>query len=152
MSDVPELLNIGLLSDSNGVGAATRDLLASQSFAEFIKYEEDKLLLAQGSEPDSVYFTISGLFHAVSHANEQTPQRLLGRIEPGQFIGEVSLLDSESTASASVKAMKDAQALRMSRKAFGEFCKAHPEEALEFVTALAKGLAIRLRGANEKVL
>ena len=152
MSDVEALLNKGLLASSEGVSSDTRALLASQNFSEIIHYEEDTLLLQQGGRPDSLFFTLSGLFHAISHANAQTPQRLLGRIEPGEFIGEVSLFDSETTASASVKAMKDATALRMTREAFADFCKAHPEQALEFVTSVAKGLAARLREANEKLL
>jgi hypothetical protein len=37
-------------------------------------------------------------------------------------------------------------------EAFEAFCKTHPTQALEFVSSLAKGLAGRLRAANEKVL
>ena len=149
MSDVEELLNQGLLSQENGVSAETRALLTSESFSEVVNYKEDTLIVTQGGEPDALYFTISGVFHAISHANEQAPQRLLGRIEPGEFIGEVTLFDSESKASASVKAMRNASALRVTPEAF---CKSHPAQALEFVSSLAKGLAGRLRAANEKVL
>ena len=109
-------------------------------------------MLHRGGEPDALYFTISGVFHAISHANEQAPQRLLGRIEPGEFIGEVTLFDSETKASASVKAMRNASALKVTPESFAAFCKSHPAQALEFVPSLAKGLASRLRAANEKVL
>lgn len=152
MSDVESLLNRGLLSDAEGVSQETRELLASENFSEIIRYKEDTLIVVQGQEADALYFTLSGLFHAVSHSNIEAPQRLLGRIEPGEFIGEVSLFDHESKATASVKAMRDASALRMSREAFADFCKNHPVNALEFVTAAACGLAKRLRSANEKVL
>ncbi len=152
MSDVEELLNQGLLSEENGVSAETRALLTSESFSEVVNYQEDTLIVTQGGEPDALYFTISGVFHAISHANEQAPQRLLGRIEPGEFIGEVTLFDSETKASASVKAMRNASALKVTPESFGAFCKSHPAQALEFVSSLAKGLASRLRAANEKVL
>ena len=137
MSDVEELLNQGLLSEENGVSAETRSLLTSENFSEVVNYQEDTLIVTQGGEPDALYFTISGVFHAISHANEQAPQRLLGRIEPGEFIGEVTLFDS---------------ALKVTPESFGAFCKSHPAQALEFVSSLAKGLASRLRAANEKVL
>lgn len=152
MSDIESLLNQGLLSDSEGVSTETRELLASENFSQVVHYDQETFLVTQGAKPDAVYFTLSGLFHAVSHANIEAPQRLLGRIQPGEFIGEVSLFDPESTGTASVKAMKDATALRMPRSAFDDFRKAHPAAALEFVTALAHCLARRLRDANEKVL
>ncbi len=152
MSDVEQLLNQGLLADSAGVSPETRALLASENFSEILNFEEETLIVRQSGQPDALYFTLSGLFHAVSYANPQAQQRLLGRIEPGEFICEVTLFDAESRASASVKAMKDASALRMSRESFKAFCEAHPSQALEFVGAVARGLAVRLRVANEKVL
>lgn len=152
MSQTSELLNCGLLSESTGVSTETRALLASESFSEIIKYTEDTLVLQQGQEPGAIYFTISGLFHAVSHANQQTPQRLLGRIEAGEFIGEISFFDSTADTSASVKAMKNAIILKISKNNYRALCKAHPSQALEFTCAVAIGLARRLRNANEKVL
>ena len=152
MSETSELLNCGLLSESAGINTETRALLASESFSEIIKYTEDTIILQQGQELDSIYFTISGLFHAVSHANQQTPQRLLGRIEPGEFIGEISFFDSTAHASASVKAMKNAIVLKIQRENYKALCKAHPAQALELTAAVATGLARRLRDANEKVL
>jgi CRP-like cAMP-binding protein len=152
MSDVEDLLNKGLLAESQGVSSETRELLASENFSEILHFDQETLIIIQGGEPGGLYFTLSGLFHAVSHTNLDAPQRLLGRIEPGEFIGEVSLFDRDSKATASVKAMKDASALSMTRASFRAFCKSHPVQALEFVTAVAHGLAARLRSANEKVL
>ena len=152
MSETTELLNCGLLSESAGITRETRALLASESFSEIIKYGEDTIILQQGQESDSIFFTISGLFHAVSHANEQTPQRLLVRIEPGEFIAEISFFDSNAPASASVKAMKNAILIKINRDNFNALCAAHPAQALELTCALATGMARRLRIANEKVL
>jgi CRP-like cAMP-binding protein len=152
MSETTELLNCGLLSESAGINRETRALLASESFSEIIKYGEDTIILQQGQGSDSIYFTIAGLFHAVSHANEQTPQRLLGRIEAGEFIAEISFFDTTAPASASVKAMKNAVLLKVSRENFNAMCEAHPAQALELTRALATGMARRLRAANEKVL
>ena len=68
------------------------------------------------------------------------------------FGATVTLFDPESTASASVKAMKNASTLKITPESYKAFCKTHPAQALELVSALAKGLASRLRAANEKVL
>ena len=152
MSDLEELLNCGLLSDENGISSETRALLTSENFSQVVNYKEDTFIVTQGSEPDALYFTLSGIFHAISHANPQSPQRLLGRIEAGQFVGDITLFDPESTASASVKAMKNASTLKITPESYEAFCKTHPSQALELISALAKGLAARLRVANEKVL
>ena len=152
MSETTELLNCGLLSESAGINTETRALLASESFSEIIKYDEESIILRQGEQSDSIYFTISGLFHAVSHANEQSPQRLLGRIEAGEFIAEISFFDPASPVSASVKAMKNATLLKITKANFNDMCRAHPAQALELTRALAAGMARRLRIANEKVL
>jgi len=152
MSDLSDLLNKGFLSDAEGVSSETRALLASESFSEILVFPEDIFITQQGKQPDALYFTLDGLFHAISHANRDAPQRLLGRIEGGQFIGEVSLVDSESKASASVKALRNSRALRMTREALDAFCENHPAHAIEFVMAVAKQLGRRLRQANEKVL
>lgn len=152
MSDLSELLNKGLLSDAEGVSGETRALLAGESFSEILSFPEDTFITIQGKQPDALYFTLEGLFHAISHANRDAPQRLLGRIESGQFIGEVSMVDAESKASASVKALRNSRALRMTRESLTAFCLNHPANAIEFVLAVAKQLGRRLRQANEKVL
>ncbi len=152
MSEITELLNCGLLAESSGVHTETRALLASENFSEIIKYEADTIILEQGQESGSVYFTISGLFHAVSHANQQNPQRLLGRIEAGEFIAEISFFDPTAHVSATVKAMKNAILLKISKDNYNALCKAHPAQALELTCALAAGMAQRLRSANEKEL
>ena len=77
MSDLEELLNCGLLSDENGISSETRALLTSDNFSQVVNYKEDTFIVTQGSEPDALYFTLSGIFHAISHANPQSPQRLL---------------------------------------------------------------------------
>lgn len=152
MSDLENLLNTGLMSNENGISPETRGLLIDSNFSQVVNYQEDTFIVTQGSEPDALYFTLSGVFHAISHANAQAPQRLLGRIEAGQFVGDITLFDPESTASASVKAMKNASTLKITPDSFKAFCETHPAQALELVSALARGLAARLRAANEKVL
>lgn len=151
-AEISKLLNIGLLSDDAGVSPQTRNVLAGQNFSEMLRFSQDTFLTFQGKEGDGLYFTVSGLFHAISHADTDVPQRLLGRIEPGEFIGELSIVDPGDPASASVKALKNSQVMKMTRESYDAFCASHPSEALEFLKSVAKQIARRLRRANEKQL
>lgn len=143
---------MGYLSQDNGIDDATRKILANEEFTEIVFFSQDTIIIEQAKKPDALYFTLDGIFHAISHANPSAPHRLLGRIEPGQFIGEICLVDSKSQASASVKAMRNASALKMKPEAFQALSGAHPEAALQFLHAVARQLAARLRVANEKLL
>jgi len=151
-SEFEVLLNMGVLSEEEGVSDETRRILAEKDFTEVLTLEEETLLIRQGSKPEALFFTIDGTFHAISHANPEAPNRLLGRIESGQFIGEVCLVDPKSKASPSVKAFPQSMVLKMKPEAFGELCEAHPAAANEFLLAVSRQLAKRLREANERVL
>lgn len=152
MNQAEELLDSGYLSREHGVSDTTRHLLAKEDFTEIVAFDQDTILVRQGEKPDALYFSLDGIFHAISHANPSVPNRLLGRIEPGQFIGEGCLVDSESKASATVKALRAAMALKMKPEAFSSLCEAHPSEAVEFLMAISRQLVKRLREANERVL
>ncbi len=152
MSDIEILLDMGYLSQENGVSDTTRSVLANQEFTRIVYFDQDTIIIRQGQRPDALYFTLEGIFHAISHANPSAPYRLLGRIEPGQFIGEVCLVDSNSKASATVKAMRHACALELNPTAFQGLSEAHPAAAVQFLFAVARQLATRLRQANEKLL
>jgi|GEM_PF-1422096 len=147
-----ELLNMGVLSEEEGVSDETRHILAEKDFTEVVTIAEETLLVKQGTKPDALFFTIDGKFHAISHANPEAPNRLLGRIGVGQFIGEVCLVDPKSKASASVKAFPRSMVLKMKPEAFGELCETHPKAANEFLLAVARQLGKRLKEANERVL
>lgn len=151
-SEFEILLDMGILSREEGISDETRHILAEKDFTEILSIGEETLLVKQGSRPEALFFTISGKFHAISHANPQAPNRLLGKIGEGQFIGEVCLVDPKSKASATVKAFPNSMVLKMKPEAFESLCRSHPEAANEFLLAVARQLAKRLREANERVL
>jgi CRP-like cAMP-binding protein len=143
---------MGVLAEEAGISEATREILAEEDFTEIVTYDKETILIKQGDRPDALYFTIDGIFHAISSANAQAGNRLLGRVEAGQFLGELSLVDPSSQASATVKAFPHAMVLKMKPKSFDDFIEAHPKAANEFLLAVARQLAKRLREANERIL
>lgn len=152
MEDILTLLDKGVLSQRSGVSAQTREILAGGNFTEIVTFPQDTVIIKQGTRPDALYFTICGVFHAISHANPNAANRLLGRIQEGQFIGEVCLVDPLGKASATVKALRQAMALKLDPAAFDHLREKHPAAAFEFLLAVARQLAGRLREANERTL
>ncbi|CAN5489386.1 hypothetical protein BH23VER1_BH23VER1_11230 [soil metagenome] len=149
MTEIEVLLNRRYLSDEEGVSGKTRALLAGEQFCEIMTFDRETVLIEEGAPQNDLYFTLQGLFHASSVRNPRATHRLLGRIQPAEFIGEVSVIDGTGTASATVKAMQDAMVLRMPQESFQLFCEEYPTNALEFLRAIAKQLCDRLRKANE---
>lgn len=152
MEDILTLLNKGVLSSQAGVSDETRAILASEDFTEIVTFPQDTVIIKQRTRPDALYFTICGVFHAISNANPNASHRLLGKIDAGQFMGEVCVVDPNGKASATVKAMKDSMALKMQPNAFDLLREKHPQAAFEFLLAVARQLAKRLRDANERTL
>ncbi|MEM0965000.1 MAG: cyclic nucleotide-binding domain-containing protein [Verrucomicrobiota bacterium] len=152
LRDFEILLDTGILSTEEGISDETRRILAEEDFTEIVSIKKETILVEQGTRPEALFFTIDGKFHAISHANPDAPNRLLGRIGEGQFIGEVCLVDPTSKASATVKALPDSMVLKMKPEAFESLCKSHPVAANEFLLSVARQLAKRLREANERVL
>ncbi len=146
------LLDKGYLSSRAGVSETTRTILAGEEFTEIITFPQDTTLIEQGSRPEALFFTLTGIFHAISHTNPNALHRLLGRIEPGQFIGEVCLVDTDGKASATVKALRESVALKIKPEGFLGLRDKEPAAAMELLLAVARQLAKRLRDANERTL
>ncbi len=149
MTEIEVLLNRRYLSDEAGVSSETRAMLAGEQFCEIIEFDRDTVIIEEGTPQVDLYYTLEGLFHASSVRNPRSTHRLLGRIQPAEFIGEVSVVEGSNDASATVKAMQHARALRMPRESFDLMCEQHPVNALELLKVITKQLAARLRKANE---
>ncbi|MDG2124264.1 MAG: cyclic nucleotide-binding domain-containing protein [Verrucomicrobiales bacterium] len=153
MTEIEVLLNRRYLAQEAGVSDKTREILAKEEFTEVISFDKETEIVSEGTIADALYFTLNGGFHASSRNNAKGVTRLLGTIEPAEFIGEVTLLEgTETLASATVKASPQSRVLRMPVEKYESFCKEHPAEALEFVKAIGKQLCKRLRHANATLL
>ncbi len=152
MTEIEVLLNRRFLSQEEGVSEETRRVLASENFTDIMTFDRETVIIEEGKPHDYLYFTLDGMFHASSTDNPSATHRLLGKIQPAEFIGEMSIIEQSHHASATVKALENSRVLRMHRDHFASFRKDHPQEALEFLIAVAKQLCKRLRQANAKML
>ena len=140
--NTPELPPMGIVEP---LGMDDRRLLSS--YGEFLPVQPGQLLIEQGQGQDSLFFVISGLLHAL--VTQDGRDVLLGRIGPGETIGEVNMFDP-SEASATVKAVEFSQVWRIDRAMLEDFMNESPLPAAHLLIGISVTLSKRLRQTNER--
>ncbi len=139
----PELPAKGIIEP---LGNDDRQLLSS--YGEFRPVHDRQVLIEDGNTQDSLYFVIAGTLHATTM--RQGRQVLLGKIGPGETIGEINIFHP-GLASATVTAVEFSQVWRIDRQSLEEFMNASPLPAAHLLIGIASTLSKRLRETNEKV-
>lgn len=139
----PELPAKGIIEP---LGNDDRQLLSS--YGEFRPVHDRQVLIEEGNTQDSLYFVISGTLHATTM--RQGRQVLLGKIGPGETIGEINIFHP-GLASATVTAVEFSQVWRIDRQNLEVFMNASPLPAAHLLIGIASTLSKRLRETNEKV-
>lgn len=103
------------------------------------------LIVEQGRQSHQLFIILSGRARVVK-VDQHERSVILAILESGDYIGEISLIDGESH-SANVQAEVTTDLLTLSHAKFRQCLFEHPEIA----DSLIKGLAQRLRAANEKI-
>ena len=128
---------------------ATRDLLAKRVDVE--KHASGKDVFRRGDPGDSMYVVIDGAVE-IWVKNDTGERMVLETAQPGDFFGEISLLDlGPRTASATVT--QDLEAVVVDRGDLEELLKARPDAAQMFLTAMGRRLretARLLRGTASR--
>ena len=101
------------------------------------------VVVTQDEPGDSLFLVCSGKVK-VSIWGDGLRELTLAHLGPGEFFGEMSLLDG-SPRSANVTALDDCTFLVLTREAFADHLRQHPQTALNLLGELAR----RLRRADE---
>jgi len=125
--------NQGLLS-----GLPTRLLSGLFAQARPVQLGADEVLFLAGDPGDGCYRIDSGLLK-VMMISRSGVERILVVLGPGAIVGELSIIDGRPR-SASVVAVRDSTLSFLSRSAFDEFAKKHPEIYKSLVTIIAERL------------
>src|SRR5215208_3706440 len=113
--------------------------------AEPAQLRAGEWLWRQGDPGDSLYVVLTGRLEAV--LERPAPARVLRVVGRGQAVGELALL-TDATRSASVRARRDSELLRVSREAFERLLNERPA----FAVALTRVLGRQLREATSTVV
>jgi len=96
---------------------------------------------------DSLYFILEG---EVSILIEEGGRSIaLGRLGPGEWLGEVSVLSGEMLASSTVRSETPVKLMRLKHQAFEDLIMKNDAIASAMLRELVAMLAARLRASNE---
>jgi CRP-like cAMP-binding protein len=102
-----------------------------------------EVLFSEGDPGDRFYLVLSGGLEGVKAAGTRE-ERVLNRLGPGDYLGEVSLLEPGGVRTATVLAATDSSLLEMDRDDFDRLLQQRPSIAFH----IARALGARLREAD----
>jgi CRP/FNR family cyclic AMP-dependent transcriptional regulator len=109
------------------------------------RFESGRFVFKHGDPGESLYIVREG--EVQIFVTDDTGHKIvLATAGPGQFFGEVSLLDN-GPRTASAVAVADTETLRLDRDDLDKFLTARPAAAIEMLTVLGK----RLRESNQRL-
>jgi len=114
--------------------------------AQWVQLRRGECLCRQGDPGDSLYVVVNGRFNAVL-ADHQGNVRVLGKIEKGEIIGELSVITTEPR-SASLYALRDSTLIRYSQSAFQQLIEKYPAILLKTTQRLISRFKQRESGAQ----
>lgn len=106
---------------------------------------KNTIIMSEGDQSASLYVILSGKVK-VFLQDDEGKEVVLGYQEPGEYFGEMALIDDEPR-SASVMTVEKSTFLVISKQDFKQCLTDHPDIAF----ALIKGLVLRLRLLTENV-
>ena len=136
---LPDLNTIPLFA---GLDAATHVVLRKHLVR--VTVGKGATVLAQGVVPEQLFFVLAGSLQAASAPSSERVGRV-GRISPGEFFGDLSLLDGRPSG-ATVIALERSALLLLPREPALELMYNHPQVA----ERMMKRLVGRLRVASDQ--
>ena len=116
--------------------ASERQLLAER--LDEVHFAQGQTLFSYGDPGDSLYVIISG--EVELFVKNDTGERIvLETARPGDFFGEISLLD-QGPRTASAMSLSDVRALQVDHGDLAEFFRLRPEAALDMLAATGRRL------------
>ena len=120
----------------------------AQSIAEGVvkrRYRRGEVIVEQGTKSNALYILLTGRARVVT-ADARGREVILAVLQPGDYLGEMSLIDNEPH-SATVRAEVQCDVLVLGRP---EFARCLPENS-SLSYAIMRGLVARLRAADRQI-
>lgn len=132
------------ISIFEGMGGA--DLKRLASIARVHQVPKGILIFEKRMAGNHLFVVMKGRIKIYSGLDQSNKKKTFAYLEPGDFFGEMSLLDKKGR-SLSAQAMEETELLTISRKEFQRLLLEEPQ----FTLNVTKTLIERLRRANEEI-
>lgn len=125
--------------------------LSSEELDELLRhsgtasYKAGETIISTGDVGFCMYVILRG------KARVSTLDVELATLEPGDFFGEVALVD-DGPRSADVVAVEDCELLTITRMTLGMLAGLQPGAAIHILAAIGRSLVARLRAGNQKYM
>jgi len=106
---------------------------------------EGETVIFEGEHSPTIYLIKSGQFKATKKIKDA--ERLLGFIQPGEFIGEMSYLTETAAHNCDVTAVVDSVVIEIKKENFYDVLSSNPI----WMKALIKSLVSRIVALNKKI-
>lgn len=109
------------------------------------RFKRGEVVVEQGHKSNTLFILLTGRARVIT-ADKRGREVILATLQPGDYVGEMSLIDNQSH-SATVRAEVQTDMLALGR---AEFARCLPENS-SMAYAIMKGLVQRLRQADRKI-
>jgi NTE family protein len=121
-------------------------LTALADAVEWLRVHGGEAIVEQGDPGDCAYFIVRGRAR-VTTRDADGVEKVVGDLGPGQPVGELALIIGV-TRTATVRAARDTELVRLTAHVFDRFVQHHPDATLPMVGVLARRLERTLAGAR----
>ncbi len=126
-------------------GLSTPDLLRAAQMCQIVRFRRAENIFIESSPGACLYVVMSGRVK-IYGSSTQGRSKTFAFLEPGDFFGEMSLIDEE-VRSASASALDDTVLIMLKGEDYRKLILSRPSIGL----AVLKTLSIRLRRANKEI-
>lgn len=139
-----ESLVVSLQENSLLDGLTAEEVTEVLLLGEARQVDKGEVLFFKGSEADGVWLLEEGNVSILSGGDQSTRLSTLG---PGQFLGEMSLIDGKPR-SATAQADSPLRALLLDKQAIAALMSREPEATLKIMRNIVKYLSYRIRSTS----
>ena len=137
-----------LLASKGFKDLSQTDADALSAVAQEVPVKTNEAIFPEEGPGDAMYIIKSGTVKITKKVKEQ--ENTIAVLNPGEFFGEMALLDGLPRSAAS-KAAADSTVLKITRESYASLRQQHPQTALKIIDILIKVLSNRLRQANKNL-
>ena len=120
-------------------------LLSFARAGELEVYKKEEVVVTEGTLGDAVYLLLAG---RVAVTKKEAGDRILAELEPGEFFGEMSLVEA-TARSATVVAMEESQIFRLPNQELHRLAENDPQSMNRMLVVIVRTLSGRLRKMNQ---